>query len=345
MKKRVTLNDIAKEAGVSKMAVSLALRDDPSIGKETVRTICRIAEEMGYAPNRIAKGLANGRTYTIAALVGGQFHDDYHNQVLSGAMEYAMSRGYTLATGFSNSDPKTEAQLVEKFDSMMVDGYLGFPCGSSDTYKKIYQSGTPLVMYTKYFSDLDCDYVVCDDIKGGRDMTRHLIRQGHERIAFVFDSALEFSSEVVNRIAGYREALEAHGIAFDSKLVIPYDYGFDPEKTIADNPGLVKLLRSDDAPTAAFVCNDIMASLFYIFLKHIGCRIPQDISVCGYEGVYLGKILDPPLTTVSTPIRRIGETACKLLMDKIEGVAEKEEVSQISLEPTLAIRGSVVKCK
>lgn len=343
MTKRVKLEDIAVKASVSKMSVSLALRNDPSIGEETRKRIQAIADELGYTPNKIARGLASGTTYTIAAMVGGALHDDYHNRFLKGATEYAIGRGYTLTIGLTEGDLELEKKTINSFQQMMVDGYLVFHSGDSGAYKELQRQGVPFVLYTKYFDDLDCDYVVCDDEQGGYLMTRHFLTCGHERIAFVYDKGIAASSEVRNRIAGYRRALGEAGIAFDEALLLPYEYSFDKDNFASDNPELYECLCAKDRPTAIFVCNDVVASAFYIAIKRMGYRIPEDFSIGGYEGVYLGAILDPPLTTVSSPIERMGREACKLLLDRIEKKLPQEGTIKTRLEPVLTIRNSTMR--
>lgn len=340
MKNRIKLDDIAKKVGVSKMTVSLALRGDTSISTETVNTIKRVAAELGYTPNRIAKSLAQGRTYTIAVIVGGMLHDDYHNQFLRGAIGYAMEHGYTMTIGLVEGGSRHEASLIEKYRQMMVDGFLAFHCGDSENYRMLQKSQIPFVLYTKYFHDLDCDYVVCDDFKGGYMMAKYLISLGHKSIGFVFDKNLKNSSEVINRINGYKQAIIDAGGVFNTEMLLPYNIYFDSANGIKNNQELISALHKPDSPTALFVCNDVVTSSLYTLLKAIGMKIPEDVSVTGYEGVYLGTILDPPLTTVSTPINELGRTACKVLIDKIEGQIPIDEAQKISLEPVLLIRNS-----
>jgi DNA-binding LacI/PurR family transcriptional regulator len=297
---------------------------------------------LNYIPNKIAKGLANGKSYTIAAIVGGAMHDDYHNQFLQGAIEYAISRGYMLTIGLTEGDIGIETEMLNKLRQIMVDGYLVFHCGDSKNIKLMKDDEIPFVMYTKYFEDIDSNYVVCDDVRGGYLMTNHFISQGHKRIAFVYDTGLEKSSEVLNRIKGYRKALEEHGIPFDSGLVLPYHYSFHVEGFKTQNQALLQCLQSKDAPTGIFVCNDVVASAFYIAIKSLGYRIPDDFSIGGYEGVYLGDVLDPPLTTISSPIREMGKTASELLINIIEGKVHSDTTSKVCLEPELTVRKSII---
>jgi len=337
---RVRLDDIAKRAGVSKMSVSLALRNDGSVSQEMRRRIHELAQEMGFVPNKIARGLTSGKTYTIAAMVGGAMHDDYHNRFLKGATDCAIERGYTLTIGLTEGDSELERKMLSSFQQMMVDGYLVFHSVDVEAYRSLQQQGVPFVLYTKYFDNLDCDYVVCDDVLGGSMMTHHFIGCGHERIAFVYDKGLKNSSEVKNRIIGYKQALAAAGIPIDESLLLPYSYSFERDNFAAANPELVQCLGGKDRPTAIFVCNDVVASAFYIAIKRMGFRIPEDISIGGYEGVYLGNILDPSLTTVSSPIERMGRDACNLLLDRIEKKLPDEGPIHIQLEPMLTIRNS-----
>jgi DNA-binding LacI/PurR family transcriptional regulator len=342
MKARIKLEHIAKEAGVSKMAVSLALRNDPSISVNKAQQIRDIAKRLGYVPNRIAQGLSSGRTYTIAAIVGGAMHDDYHNQFLRGATDYAINHGYTLTIGLNNRDQALELEMIDKFQQMMVDGYLAFHSGSMDVYTRLKQQKIPFVLYTKYFKDLDSDYVVCNDAKGGNLLTKYFISQGHSRIAFLYDDSLAESSEVLGRIAGYRSALEQSRIGYDPTLVLPCYFCYSIHEFKTRNQAVISLL-SDNLPTAIFVCNDSCATAFYRTIKSLGFKIPEDISIGGYEGVYLGEILDPPLTTVSSPLIEMGKTACKLLIDKIEGTIPIDQISRIQMEPVLTIRDSCIR--
>ncbi len=345
MKKRVRLDDIAKIVGISKMAVSLAMREDDSISKDTILRVKKVANQLGYIPNRFAQGLVNGRSKTIALLMGGSLHDDYQNQIIRGAIPYAVEKGYTLSIAPAECDPALESSYIQKYQNMMIDGFLSFHCLTSKPYKQLKKQGTPFVLYTKYFKDLDCDYVVCNDYKGGYEMTEHLIKLGHERIAFVYDEGLKDSTEVINRSKGFLGAIEEHGIPSDQAMLIPFDFDFmeeqfDDMKQATWYMNFCSVMTAKNRPTALFVCNDVLASSVYIVLKQLGLRIPEDISVAGYEGVYLGRIIDPPLTTVKSPVQDIGRKACQLLIDKIEGNIPMSDTVNIKLEPTLEIRES-----
>jgi DNA-binding LacI/PurR family transcriptional regulator len=345
MTKRITLEDIAKIAGVSKMTVSLVLRGDPSISESTSNYIKEIAARLGYTPNRIAQGLTTGRSYNIGLIVGGFLHDDYQNLFIKGAIPYALERGYTISIGPAECDPVIEKSLIQKYNNMMVDGYLAFHCNNRTTYQELQQENIPFVLYTKYFHDLDTDYVVCNDFNGGYKMTKHMIDSGHTRIAFVYDRHLETSSEVLERKRGYRKALEDHGLPYDETLIVPFNlqsYNKTNHTSLEEeNQELIAFLNSVNRPTALFVCNDITASFVYIVVKKYGLRIPEQISIGGYEGVYLGSIIDPPLTTIMTPIEEIGRKACEILIDKIEGRLPLTKKVKIQLEPSLLMKESV----
>ncbi|MCM3089705.1 LacI family transcriptional regulator [Cytobacillus sp. AMY 15.2] len=328
------------------MTVSLALRGDKSISASTANKIKDIAAELGYIPNRMAQGLNSGRSHIIGLLIGGYLHDDYQNQFLKGAIPYAMERGYTISIGPAECDSKVEKSLIEKYRHMMVDGFLAFHCNEVETYKRLQKSNIPFVLYTKYFKELEADHVVCDDLAGGYKMTKHLIELGHKKIAFVFDKHLESSSEVVNRMQGYKNALKENGLPIEEHLFVPFNlanYNHTDSKTVmAENPQLLECLKQTNRPTALFVCNDITASFVYVIVKKLGLSIPHDISISGYEGVYLGSIIDPPLTTISTPIIEMGRKACEILIDKIEGKVPLSERKKIQLEPSLLVRESTM---
>jgi DNA-binding LacI/PurR family transcriptional regulator len=290
---------------------------------------------MGYTPNRFAQGLVNGRSRTIALILGGSLHDDYQNQIIRGAIPYAIEKGYTLSIAPAECDTTLEASYIQKYQNMMVDGFLSFHCLSVEPYKKLKKKGIPFVLYTKYFDNLDCDYVVCNDFSGGYKITDHLLELGHRNIAFVYDDYLQNSTEIINRKNGYLAAIKEYGIQPENTNFIPFDFEFrvdqtDAKSLIEKNEKFRKIMLDDNRPTALVVCNDILASSVYIVLKMLGLRIPEDVSVVGYEGVYLGQILDPPLTTVKSPIQEIGRKACQLLIEKIEKNTLNTETVQIT---------------
>lgn len=342
MKKRVNLSDIAKVIGISKMAVSLALREDRSISRETIDKVKEVAKQLGYTPNRLAQGLSSGRSSSIAVIVGGSFYDSYHEQFIRGALPHAIERGYTLSVGITDKDKLNESELIEKFRHMMVDGFLVFHSLDDAPYRKLTKQGVPYVLYTKYFEQLSCDYVVGDDFSGGYAMTEHLLGLGHRRVAYLYDEGLAESSEIINRKKGYQQAMSDAGLSSDHQTCIPFATDFDPASLSSRNTLFTRLFQSEDRPTALFVCNDLTASCVYLLLKRLGLRIPEDVSVGGYEGVFIGQIMDPPLTTVETPIREMGRRACQILIDKIEGTASSAEVINIKLKPELKVRASTL---
>src|SRR5690606_5080507 len=352
MRKRVKLEDIAKVVGISKMAVSLALRDHPSISEKTTKKVKKVAEELGYVPNRLAQSLVKGKSNTLAMMRSGPLQDEYQNQILRGAIPYAMSRGYTIFVG-PMAQPQLESMYIEKYKNMMVDGFLGFHSITdnrinSENYQQLKDEGIPFVLYTKYFPDMETDYVVCNDFLGGYMMTKHLIELGHKEIGFVYGDLLFHSSEVQERIRGFQYAMEEHGIPYNSDSYIPFHLHFHTKTTediLTVNETFTKQLTSEKRPTALFVCNDIAASSVYIALKKLGLSIPEDISIGGYEGVYLGSIIDPPLTTIATPIEEIGEQACKILIDKLEGIIPSSTFVKVKLDPKLQVRNSTAPPK
>ena len=341
--KRITLGDIAERLNISKMTVSLALRDDPSIGEKTRQQVRTMSQELGYIKNGIAKGLVSGKTNTIAALVGGALHDDYQNQLLLNAVDYALSHGYALMIALTDSNAAIERKTIDRFREMMVDGFLAFHCSDESNYRYLQELEIPFVLYTKYFQNFECDYVVCNDKRGGREITNYLLGLGHKKIVFLYDWGIRGNTEVLNRLHGYKESLEENGIPYDPNLVVPYNFTREEDSTSDYNSELIKCLRSADPPTAIFACNDTVAAYLYRMLKSIGCKIPEDVSVVGYEGVYLGSMIDPQLTTITSPIREMGRRSCELLIQKIEKKIPLNEYKKISLDPILTIRNSTIR--
>jgi len=327
------------------MTVSLALRGDPSISEAMQNKIKQIAAELNYTPNQMAKGLIHGKSYILTIMIGGFLHDDYQHQFIKGVIPYALKRGYIVTVVPLERDPDLERSMIEKYSRMQTEGFLIFHCGEPATYAALQKQGVPFVLYTKYFETLESDYVVCDDYNGAYAMTEYLIDQGHRNIAFVYDSYLEQSSEIKERRMGYIQALRDRELPYKEDNLISFNLfssnEFIASEILDDNQSFINAMKGPNRPTALFACNDILASFIYIAVKRLGLSIPDDISVVGYEGVYLGSVIDPPLTTVATPIQEMGRKACQVLIDKIEGVLPQSEYVKIRLKPDLVIRESI----
>jgi len=336
-KKRVSLSDIARITGVSKMTVSMALKDHPSISRETTIKIKEIAHNLGFVPNRLAKGLNDGRSYTIAIVVGGIL-DDYQEQFIRGIVKVAMKAGYTTAVALMNDEEAGEDFIIEKFNQMMVDGFISFHLNHVEPYERLLADHVPFVLYARNFPDMESDYVGADNHRGGYLMTEHFIHLGHTRLAYIYPTSMTNSSDILERQQGCLQALLDHHLP--APLVIPFELDFTYPIDLTRNQALLHALRDDSRPTALFVANDMTAANVYMVVKALHLRIPEDISIGGFEGLLAGKLITPPLTTVITPVMQMGEAACTMLISKIEHQIEYTNFQSVRLSPSLDVRCS-----
>jgi DNA-binding LacI/PurR family transcriptional regulator len=310
--RRVTIKRIAREAGVSLTTVSRALNDRPDIRPDTRERILAIAQELGYTPNAIARSLATQRTNTIGLTVRTLL-DMWAAQIILTIEELARSSGYEVFVSTHHAEAVRERAVLKTFHSRQVEGVI---IVSSVLGEEIVALQGPLAMPIVLISPLVHTphrySVQVDEVGAAQSATEYLIRLGHRRIAHV--GAPEWAAPGHDRLQGYRAALEAHGIPFDPELV----FVGDAHET-GGLEGVQALLALRDPPTGLFCFNDLTAvgALHGARLK--GVRVPQDLSVVGFDDVSLVNYVDPPLSTIRQDMKALGERAMRMLFDLIAG--------------------------
>jgi DNA-binding LacI/PurR family transcriptional regulator len=334
---RVSIKDIAKSAGVSHSTVSRALSNSPLIPAATRRRIERLARKMGYSPNAIARGLVTRRTKTIGVVV--TFIDDpFAAQVVRGIEEMAADNGYRVFLGTSHNDPVREVSLVQALREWSVEGVIVASSRVGALYQPLLtEIGTPIVLINNQNRSSrprpgagsgEIHSVVFDDIRGGELATQYLISQGHRVIAYLGGPG--DYAENRKRLAGYRRALASAHIPFDPALVCSGSGRVDSGILASD---LVALPAS---PTAIFCYNDMAAIGAMAALKQAGRRVPEDVSVVGFDDIAFSTYVDPPLTTVHQPKEEMGRIAMQMLLDLLS----RNKVADVVVPGILIVRES-----
>jgi len=331
----ISIKDIAKEAGVSHSTVSRALANSPLVKEETKRHIRQIAERRGYSPHALARSLVTRRTQTVGIVVT-TIADPFVSEIVRGIEETGQTRQYSIILCESNAEPERELAAVRALREKRVDGIVVTASRVGDLYMpRLEDFGVPIVLVNNQQTGKYVYSIGTDDQRGGEIATEHLLSLGHERIAYIASPNNVRSSQA--RMDGYARALGAHGIALDSSLIISGDGR--PAAGMRAAAALVALARR---PTALFCYNDMTAIGALRAIKDAGLRIPHDISVVGYDDIPIVEYLEPPLTTIVQRKYDMGCMAMEMLLNLLVG---SQVVRDISIEPTLVVRGSTAPPK
>ncbi|MEM1684379.1 MAG: LacI family DNA-binding transcriptional regulator [Nanopusillaceae archaeon] len=310
--KRVTLRDVAERAGVSINTASRALANKSEISPETKRKVLAAAHALGYRPNRIARALRSQKTRTIGVIVG-DIANPYFSALVRGAEKVSRSYEYTVILQGTDEDGDRERKAVETVLATQVDGVLITPTQRDKApVKMLLESGTPFILMSRYFRDLETSYVVMDDRRGGFLATERLIQKGYHRIA-ILGGPMHISS-AYERYMGYLEAHKAYGLNIDEDLVITGCLTMDD-----GHRALLGLFRQPKRPQAVFTFSDFVALGVYRAAYESGISIPQDLAVVGFDNTRLGICLNPPLTSVGKNPEELGKRAAFALLKLIHG--------------------------
>ncbi|MEA4912024.1 MAG: LacI family DNA-binding transcriptional regulator [Oscillospiraceae bacterium] len=305
------IKDVARLAGVSASTVSRALSDKACVSDETRERIRQAAAELNYSPNVIAKSLKMGRTNTIALLLPS-IRNHIFPEIASGVEDEARRCGVTVILCNTDEDERIEKEYLAKLRAQWVDGVIVSTMKpGSDHIRKLRDEGFPIVLTSRYYGDDGFDAVAVDNFGAARGAVDYLIKRGHKRIAVALGSGeLNIYKD---RFRGYRQALTDNGLAFDEALVL-HDSGAADDLYFK----VQTLFSFGPAPDALFATNDPKAIIALRAIRDVGLRVPQDVSVLGFDNIELSAMLEPPLTTVSQPFYQMGALAMKKLLCQIE---------------------------
>ncbi|CAM3416042.1 LacI family DNA-binding transcriptional regulator [Marinicrinis lubricantis] len=336
-----TLESIARLAGVSRGTVSRVVNRQPGVKNEVREKVLSIIEQTGYYPNSQARSLAGGRTENIGVVVFGddplflKHHLFY--EVLQGIQSHSTLHHYDLLL-FSNRSESDKEYWKQIGDKRKVDGFIIMGEYIKEEYLQYYsERKLPFVLVGKRkFEHVTYPCVTSDYRQGAYKATQHLLGQNNKRIVCI--QGIPDSYHEDEKLAGYRMALEASSIPYDSELIVQ---GEADQHKAAE--AVKKLLRKEVTFDAIFAGNDLMAMGAIQALHEHGLNVPHDVSVVGYDDIAAAAFFHPPLTTVSQPKTKLGQEAAELLIKIIQREADFSEPAEIMVTNELIIRGSSVK--
>lgn len=337
---RVKIKDVARESGFSITAVSLVLNGKSNnTSQQTKEKIIETAERLGYRPNRLAVGLSKKESKLIGLIIpdnSNMFFSELSKSVEKAARKY----GFSLIYGNTNDEYARDIEYLRLFVDHQVDGIIITKSSNlslEDDYRNmlfIEESGIPYVVVDRRNYEHECNLVTVDGIMGGYLATKHLIENGHTRIG-CFTGPVGLST-TNDRLIGYKNALTEANIEIDENIIFNGNFSMGFEKKAMDT-----FLKQN--VSAIFCQNDLMA--FGIYRESIkrNIKIPENLSIVGYDNIVLSDIVYPKLTTINQPIDEIARESMKILISGIKNKNIKPQI--IELYPSLVVRNSVKKIK
>jgi LacI family transcriptional regulator len=330
----VTIRDVARVAKVHPGTVSRALNAETRglVNQETAERVIRAAQELGYRPNPIARGLKTNRSYTIGVLIP-DITNPLFPPILRGIEDRLDDAGYTSLIVNTDNDAERERSYLEALRARQVDGFISATARLDQAFlADLAAGGVPLVLVNRSLEDRSVPAVTVDDRQGIRLAVEHVVRLGHSRIGHV--AGPQNISTGHRRYLGFLESMRAAGLEMPGEHV-----RFSASFTEAEGARVSgELLGGGDDITAIVAANDRLAIGCYDTLEASGLRCPDDVSIVGFNDMPFVDRLRPPLTSVRVPQREIGTEAANLLLQRL--VDGSQTPREILLEPTLVVRGS-----
>jgi DNA-binding LacI/PurR family transcriptional regulator len=321
------MDDVAREAGVSRALVSLVMRDQPNVSEARRFRVLESAARLGYRPNAMARSLASRRTKTVGVILD-DLRNPFFAEIAGGVEELASELGYQLLLGAGGRQARRERAALSTLLEYRVDGIILVSPRMRAPDIAAAAAETPVVMVGRHVRTVDADFVVIDEAHGTGLVIDHLVGLGHERIAHVDGGT---GAGGPQRRAAYLRIMKAHRLGRHAR-VIPGDFTEEAGVSAA-----AALLAGRQLPTAVFAANDMVAAGLLGGLDRAGVDVPGDVSIVGYDNILIAHLAHVSLTTVDQPRTEMGRSALELLLDRIEN--RRPNVVR-TVEPTLVVRST-----
>ena len=333
-----TIVEVAKRAKVSTATVSNVIRGTRKVSEARTARVQAAIRDLKYFPNEIARSLKVRQTRMIA-MVLPDITNPFFPEIIRGAEDAAFARGYFLVTANTDEQAGRERRIIAALRSYRVDGILlATAQGAHDQdtahIADMVQAGVSVVCLDRAVPDVSTDAVLLDNVGGARECVRHLIKQGHRRIAIITGPLhLQTGGE---RLQGYKLALEDAGIAIDPKLIVEGDFRMESGRRWAG-----ELMERRIRPTALFVSNGVMMLGVLQVLEDLKLDCPRDIALATFDDVSVDHAFHAHITTVIQPSYEMGSRASSMLMDRIEGRLGKD-CSIVRVSPKIVLRDAAI---
>ena len=310
MKKRTTINDIAREAGVSRQTVSRAINGMDGISANTRERVLKTVEALGFRPNRLAQGMANSQTHTIG-LVIGNITNPAHAEVISAIHDLAQERNYNVFVRNTNNQPAQELEAIQSLQTQRVDGIIVVSSKlPSDTLADCAEPQMPIVVLHRQMEAPHVSSITTDTQRAARMVTNYLLGSQHTAIGLLTRTGDQKS---IRHMLGYQCAFKERGLTYKKEWVVQAEHNLDGGYIAARD-----LLTHNPEITALFAYNDIMAIGAMKACFDLGYKVPEDIVLFGYDDVAISSYVNPTLSTVRFHSKYMGKAATERLLAMIK---------------------------
>lgn len=336
---KTSLNDIAKQLGVSKTLVSLVLNGkarEHRISEEICKKVKNLASELNYKPNQIARGLRTGKSNAIGLIIA-DIANPFFGKLCREIEKEAALHGYRVMFCSSDENAENSKKQIELLQQGQVDGFIiAPPAGSENQILSLKRSKTPFVLIDRYFSDIESNYIVIDNAEAAYQATSHLINRGFRKIACV---TLNVHLNNMNqRVLGYKQALIDNNIQVDESLIKMMPFSHEKDDLVE----VVKQLEpgNREKVEAIFFTTSKLGIMGIETIHALGINIPDDLAVVSFDDPDAYKISQPPVSAIAQPLQEIGRESVKLLLELIENQKAPAEVKKIVLNAQFIPRKS-----
>ena len=310
------IKDVAARAGVSPSTVSRVISGSPRISQKTRERVFAVMKELDYHPNAIARSLVKQSSEALGILIPSTveqfFLNPFFPEVLRGITQVAQRTGYDLMLSTALHGLNDAERLERMIRSRRVDGVILLTSRVKDNLLPVLDANRiPAVLIGRPMEETSVSWVNNDNVRAAYDITAHLLNLGHRRVGFIGGSQ-EFVV-TIDRLNGYRMALEEFGIPFDPQLVVAGEFMEE-----VGYSGMMRLLALAERPGAVVASDDVLAFGAMRAAGELGYRIPEDMSIAGFNDIPLARLANPPMTTVNVRIYELGQTAARLLIEQME---------------------------
>ncbi|WP_187774905.1 LacI family DNA-binding transcriptional regulator [Pedobacter sp. BS3] len=336
MKKKISINDIARELGISITTVSFILNgraQEKRISENLVKKVQDFINEVDYKPNSLARSLRTGKTNIIGLMVE-DISDPFFSTIARLIEEKSYQNGYKIIYCSTENDTAKTRELIKMYSERHVDGYIIVPPeGIEEDIKTLTASGKPVVLLDRYLPGIETDTIVIDNLESAYHATRHLIDNGYKNIAFVTIDSLQLQMQ--ERLSGYEKAMNearlpqyVKEIAYNSAQSVPQITAF--------------LHRKKNIDAVFFATNYLCVSGLKA-ISGMGAKIPQEIGVVSFDDYELFEMYSPAITTVAQPAEQIAEHAINLLLTRLKKNTAPKKVERIVLSTSFIVRNSSIR--
>jgi len=331
----ITIKDVAKKAGVSVGTVSNVINNINVVSESTKRKVFKTIKELNFKPNAIARSLSKGKTNNIAIIVP-EITSPFFPELIRGITDFLEVKGYYAIIRNTDNNVKKEEIFVNDLNSLLISGMIIAPVDSEGRDLQILSElKVPIVIVDRESDTLNEDMVIVNNHKGAYEAVNYLIDCGHKSIVILCGSSHTKTAQ--NRYIGWEKAMKENSL-YSEDYIYWGDFTIDSGHKMMD-----EVLKKFKKVDAVFASNDIVAIGAMQAIRENGLRIPEDISIIGFDDIYFSKLLNPPLTTIRQPIYEIGSMAAEILLKKIKGKDELKNICRYVIDGELIIRDSVAK--